>query len=101
LEGAEIPYFVLNRYAFGVFGLPPVPGYSDCRVFVSAAHLDEATALLADLAHDFAALEMTPLQKIRVVVETYFTGAFVAARRPSQLTADEPDDATSFDPAQQ
>jgi hypothetical protein len=104
LQGAGIPCLVLNRYAFGVFGLPPVSGFSDCRLFVAPEDFEDATALLADLANDFTALNMTPRQKLRVVVEGYFMHAFAAVRRTRQTTSDDvdlADDVTSFAPPPQ
>jgi Putative prokaryotic signal transducing protein len=91
LQGAGIPCLVLNRYAFGVFGLPPVSGFSDCRIFVAPEHFEDATALLADLVRDFAAFNMTPQQKLRVIVEGYFMHAFAAVRRTRQTVGDDVD----------
>jgi hypothetical protein len=92
LEGAGIGYVVRNRHAFSVFGIPPVPFYSDAQVFVASDDFEDAHAILASL--DAAAQDRASLgQRARAIAETYVFGQFVPSLRssPCDRSESEPD----------
>jgi hypothetical protein len=92
LEGSGIRYIVNNRYMFGLFGLPPVPGYSDCCVYVSFDDFDDAQVLLETIKKDVGETSLSVKHRLRAIVETYVSGHFVARGANLSSDADSEDD---------
>lgn len=71
LTGAGIPYYVHNRYTFGIDVFPRIASYNDCGVFVHPDLFYDAAEILAPMARDLEEFNATIGTKVRILIEGY------------------------------